>query len=69
LAKSLINPITFLLWDEPLNFLDIQSREVVELAIIEYKPTMLFIEHDDCFVNKIATGIIAINNYSKSSTI
>ena len=48
------------IWDEPLNYLDIQSREQIENMILKYEPTMLFIEHDNVFINKIATKVIQL---------
>ncbi len=50
------------IWDEPLNYLDIQSREQIENMIIKYQPTMLFIEHDEVFINKIATKVIELDD-------
>lgn len=45
-----------------MNYLDIQSREQIENMIIKYQPTMLFIEHDEVFINKIATKVIELDN-------
>lgn len=48
----------FLLIDEPLNFIDVFSRMQIEKLLLEYRPTMLFVEHDVRFCEKIATKTI-----------
>lgn len=54
----------FQIWDEPLNGLDIESRKLIEKAILEFKPTILFVEHDKSFIENISTKIIDLNiNY------
>ncbi len=58
IAKSLAAPAHLYIWDEPLNYIDLLSRMQIEELIIQYKPTMLFVEHDRFFCEKIATGII-----------
>ena len=60
LAKSLCEPAHLFLWDEPLNFIDVFSRMQIEELLLEYQPTMLFVEHDLAFQEKIATKIITI---------
>lgn len=60
IAKSLIQPAHLFVWDEPLNYIDVFSREQIEKVILEYKPTMLFVEHDITFVEKIATKEIQL---------
>ncbi len=60
IAASLCEPAKLYIWDEPLNFIDVISRIQIENMILEEKPTMLFVEHDQCFGNKIATKIIDI---------
>ena len=60
LAMSLCQEAHLYLWDEPLNYLDIQSREQIEDAILQAKPTMVFVEHDQYFCKKIATKILAL---------
>lgn len=60
LARSLCEPAHLFLWDEPLNFIDIFSRIQIEELLLEYRPTMLFVEHDLAFREKIATRIIQI---------
>ncbi len=58
IAKSLCEKANLYIWDEPLNFIDIFSRIQVENVILEYKPTLVFVEHDISFREKIATKII-----------
>ena len=55
LATSLLTPAHLYIWDEPLNFIDIFSRIQIEKLMLTYKPTMLFVEHDVRFCEKIAT--------------
>lgn len=60
IATSLITPAHLYIWDEPLNYIDIFSRIQIEKLILQYKPTMLIVEHDEMFKEKIATKIIEI---------
>jgi lincosamide and streptogramin A transport system ATP-binding/permease protein len=55
IARSLSESAHLYIWDEPLNYIDIQSRMQIEALLLEYKPTMIFVEHDSVFVDKIAT--------------
>lgn len=55
IAKSLSQSAHLYIWDEPLNFIDVLSRIQIEELILEYKPTIIFVEHDKSFVDKIAT--------------
>ncbi len=60
IAASLITPAHLYIWDEPLNFIDVFSRMQIEKLILQYEPTMLLVEHDVRFVEKIATKVIRI---------
>ena len=55
LARSLCQPAHLYLWDEPLNFVDVLSRGQVEELILSARPTLLFVEHDRAFRERIAT--------------
>ena len=58
IAASLLTPAHLYIWDEPLNYIDIFSRMQIEKLIDDYKPTMLIVEHDAVFMDKMATKII-----------
>jgi len=60
LSRSFMSPAHLLLWDEPLNYIDIQSREQIEDVILDFQPTLVFIEHDRYFVDKIATETVVM---------
>lgn len=60
LAKSLCEKVHLQIWDEPLNFIDIISRMQIEELLLEYSPTILFVEHDSEFCKNIATKIIEL---------
>lgn len=57
LLKLMISDTNFILMDEPTNHLDIDSKEILEDAILDYEGTVLIISHDRYFLNKIATKI------------
>ncbi|WP_094702038.1 Lsa family ABC-F type ribosomal protection protein [Brevibacillus laterosporus] len=60
IAKSLCEKVHLHIWDEPLNFIDIMSRMQIEELLLEYSPTILFVEHDREFCKNIATKIIEL---------
>lgn len=60
LAASLLTPAHLYVWDEPLNYVDVFSRMQIEKLILDYEPTMLFVEHDGRFREKIATETIVL---------
>lgn len=60
LAASLSQSAHLYVWDEPLNFIDILSREQIEALILAYRPTMVFVEHDRSFAERIATKTLAL---------
>jgi lincosamide and streptogramin A transport system ATP-binding/permease protein len=61
LAESLSNPAHLFLWDEPLNFVDIFSRVQIEELLLNYQPTIIFVEHDRMFCERIATKIVKLS--------
>ncbi len=60
LAKSLCEQAHLYIWDEPLNYIDVLSRIQIEELILEYQPTLIFVEHDLTFAEKIATKIVTL---------
>ena len=60
IAKSISEQANIYIWDEPLNYIDILTRIQIEDAILNYKPTLVFVEHDETFIKKVATKIINI---------
>ncbi|MBR2085755.1 MAG: ABC-F family ATP-binding cassette domain-containing protein [Oscillospiraceae bacterium] len=58
LAASLLTPAHLYIWDEPLNFIDIFSRMQIETLLADYRPTMLFAEHDVRFRENIGAEMI-----------
>ncbi len=60
LAVSLCEEAHLYVWDEPLNYIDVISRVQIEELLFEYRPTMLFVEHDRIFCKNVATRIVEI---------
>lgn len=60
LAESLCKPAHLYVWDEPLNYIDVISRIQLENLLKAFSPTVIFVEHDKTFSDKIATKIIEI---------
>ena len=60
IAKSISEQANLYIWDEPLNYIDILTRIQIEEAILKYKPTMIFVEHDETFIKKISTKAIEL---------
>ena len=60
LATSLLTPAHLYIWDEPLNYIDVFSRMQLEKLILQYQPTMLFVEHDIRFCEKVATKVVEL---------
>lgn len=61
LAQSLCQRAHLYVWDEPLNFIDLFSRMQIEQLLNEYRPTLLFVEHDRAFCDAIATRTITLD--------
>lgn len=62
IASSLMTPAHLYIWDEPLNYIDVFSRMQIEELILFYNPTMLIVEHDVRFREKIATRLIELDH-------
>lgn len=60
LARSLVRPAHLFIWDEPLNYVDIFSRIQLEELILRYQPTILIVEHDRMFAEKVATKFVRL---------
>ena len=60
IARSLCEKAHLLVWDEPLNYIDLISRMQIEQLLLRTKPTILFAEHDRAFCEKIATKTVAL---------
>ena len=60
IARSLCEQAHLYVWDEPLNFIDVYSRMQIEQLILEFSPTMLFVEHDLMFREAVATNSVFV---------
>lgn len=60
IARSLCEEAHLYIWDEPLNFIDVFSRLQIEDLLQKYRPTLLFVEHDAVFCEKIAGRIVEL---------
>ncbi|HEW9920997.1 TPA: ABC-F family ATP-binding cassette domain-containing protein [Streptococcus pneumoniae] len=61
LAKFSMENNNFLILDEPTNHLDIDSKEVLENALIDFDGTLLFVSHDRYFINRVATHVLELS--------
>ena len=60
IAASMLVPAHLYIWDEPLNYIDVFSRMQIEKLLLDYHPTMLFVEHDVRFRERIATRTVEL---------
>lgn len=58
IAKSISESANLYIWDEPLNYIDILTKIQIEEVILTYKPTIIFVEHDETFIKNVATKVI-----------
>ncbi len=62
LCRTLLAEADLLLWDEPLNYVDLYAREQIEQAVLRDRPTLVFVEHDAEFVARVATRVIRLDD-------
>ncbi len=62
LARSLSQEAELYLWDEPLNYLDVFNHEQIAQLLENSQPTMLLVEHDQAFVEKVSNQIINLKD-------
>jgi ATP-binding cassette subfamily F protein 3 len=60
LAKLMMQKANLLILDEPTNHLDLDSKEILENALIDYPGTILFVSHDRYFINRISTRVLEL---------
>ena len=60
LARSICEPMHLHIWDEPMNYIDVISRMQIEELLLEFQPTILFVEHDKTFCENGATKIVKL---------
>ncbi|HZH61911.1 MAG TPA: ABC-F family ATP-binding cassette domain-containing protein [Metabacillus sp.] len=64
LSKLMLQKANFLILDEPTNHLDLDSKEILENALIDFPGTILFVSHDRYFINRIATKVFELSSHN-----
>ena len=67
LAASLCEEAHLYVWDEPLNYIDVISRIQIENVLLEYQPSMVLVEHDQIFLERVATKILEMEEPGQHS--
>lgn len=62
LAASLSEPAHLYIWDEPLNYIDVISRIQIENLLQEFRPSIIFVEHDAKFLENVSTKRIILQH-------
>lgn len=65
LARLLTRPSNLLVLDEPTNDLDIETMEILEEYLINYKGTVLLVSHDRAFINNVVTSTLVFEGGGK----
>lgn len=60
LARSICQSKNLYIWDEPMNYIDVISRMQIEELLLTFQPTILFVEHDKTFCDRIATKVVPL---------
>ncbi|MBO4902960.1 MAG: ABC-F type ribosomal protection protein [Lachnospiraceae bacterium] len=69
IAHSLLTPAHLYIWDEPLNYIDVFSRMQIEKMILSFQPTMLLVEHDVRFQEKVATQTVILDPHHSAPAL
>jgi len=62
LAKLLTRPSNLLVLDEPTNDLDVETLEVLEDRLMEYKGTLIIVTHDREFLDNVVSSILVFED-------
>lgn len=60
IARSICEPAHLHIWDEPMNYIDVISRMQIEELLLQFQPTLLFVEHDRTFCENVATKVVKL---------